>query len=123
MVLCKIIRPVMYSLFAIGILVAHFVQFSSQWYFISQDLGRFGFINERTIPTPVFLSYLKGFTFSGCGWSMVMRVFLIGTIICSLRDIPTLSASDAEVTTFLSVWQTVRMGLFRFGSGLLPGWN
>ena len=80
--------------------MAHFVQSSSQWYFISQDLERFGFINERTIPAPVSLSDLNMFPSSGCGWSMAMRVFLIGTIVCLLSNVLPVSASAAEVTTF-----------------------
>ena len=44
-----------------------------------------------------------------------MRVFCIGTIDCPLRNIPHVSASDDEATTFLSFWQMVRMGAFSFG--------
>ena len=85
--------------------MAHFLRSSIQWYFISQDLERFGFINERTIPTPVFLSDLRELSFSGCGWYMAMRVCLIGTIVCPFSNIPPVSYSDADAdaTTFFSV--------------------
>ena len=100
MVLHKIICPVMYSPFAIGISVDHFLRSLSQWFFISQYLKRFGFINVDD-SKPVFLSDLRGFPFSGCGWSMKRRVFPIVTIVCLLRNIPHVSTSSYKTTTFL----------------------
>ena len=66
----------------------------------------------------VLLSDLRGLTFSGCWWSMVIMVCLIRNIACMLRNIPRFSASYAEATTFFSVWQTVRTGPFSFGLGV-----
>ena len=82
------------------------VRYLRQWYFLSQYLERFGFINERTIPTPVLLSDLRGFPFYCCGWYMEMRVFLIENIVYPLRNIPPAS----EATNF-----------FMFGKRL--GWD
>ena len=70
---------------------------------------------------PVLLYNLKGFPFSGCGWSMAMRVFMIGNIFCPLINIPPVSAFVSEATHCFSVWQTVRMGPFSFGLGVSVG--
>ena len=59
-----------------------------------------------------FAFQLKGFPFSACRWSMTMRVFLVGTIVCPSKNIPLVSASAAEATTFFSVWQAARIGTF-----------
>ena len=101
--------------------MARFVQSSIQGYFISKYLERFSFMNEWTFPTPVLLSNLGGFPFSGCGWSMAMRVFQVGTIVCVLSNIPPVSSYVAEATILCSVWQTVRMGPFSFGLGVSVG--
>ena len=101
--------------------MAHIVRSSSQWYFISQDVERFGFINERMIPTSVLLSDVRGFPISGCGWSMAMMLLMIGAIVCPLRNIPPVSASAAGATTFFSVCKRVRMGPFNFGLGVSVG--
>ena len=85
---------------------------------MSQDLERFSFMNEQMIPTPVFMSNLRGFPFSGCGLSMAMRVCLIGTIVYPLRNIPPVSTSAAEATTFFSVWNMFRMAPLSFGLGV-----
>ena len=37
------------------------------------------------------------------------------------EHLPPVSASSAESTNFLSVWKTVRMGLFIFGLGVSVG--
>ena len=103
--------------------MAHFVQYFSQWYFISHYLERFGFMNERMISTPVLLSDLRGFPFSGCGWSMAMRVCLIGNIDCPFRNIPPVSASSAGDTAFFSGWHMFDMEPFSFGLGVsVVGW-
>ena len=47
---------------------------------------------------------------------MAMRMGLIGTISFTLSNIPHISASTDEATIFFSVWKTVRMGPFSFGS-------
>ena len=70
---------------------------------------------------PVLLSNLRGFIFSGCGWSMAMKVFLIETIVCLLSNISPFSASTDDSTKILSVCQTVMMGPFSFGLGVLVG--
>ena len=98
---------------------------SNQWYFISQDLERFGFMNEQTIPTPVLLSDLRWLPFSGCGRCMEMMVCLIGTIYCQLRNPPPIFCICFWGHNIFSVWQTVRMGPLSFGLGVsvVGGWS
>ena len=84
-----------------------------------QDLECFGFMKERTMPTPVLLSDLRGFPLSGRRCSMAMRVCRIGTIVCPLSNTRPVSDSAAEATTCLSFWHMVRMGLFVFVVGVL----
>ena len=51
-----------------------------------------------------FLSDLRVFSLSSCRWSMAIMVCWIGTIAFPLSNIPPVSNSTAEDTTFLSVW-------------------
>ena len=60
-----------------------------------------GFMNERKIPTTGFLYGLRELVFSGCGLYMAMMLCLIGNIACQLSNIPHVTASTAEDTTFL----------------------
>ena len=70
---------------------------------------------------PVFLSDLRGLTFSGCGYPMKIRFFLIGTIICPVSNIPPVSTSTDEATKFFCVCKTVSMGTFSLGLGVSVG--
>ena len=56
-----------------------------------------------------------GLPFSGCGWSMAMMLCLIGSIKSLLSNIPPVSTSAAEVTTFFCVLQMVSMRPLSFG--------
>ena len=47
------------------------------------------------------MSNLRGFPFSGCGWSMATRVYQIMNIAFTLRKTPPVSDSTAEATKFL----------------------
>ena len=62
-------------------------------------MERFGFMNERIIPTPVLLSDLRGLPLFGCGCSIVVRVCMIGGFACQLRNIPPFYASAVAATT------------------------
>ena len=50
-----------------------------------------------------------------------MNMFLKGTIVYPLKKIPPIFNSATDTTKFFSVWQTVRMGLFSLGLGVLVG--
>ena len=80
-------------------------------------------MNERTIPTLVLLSDLRGLPFSGCGWSMVMRVILIGTIVFLLRNIPPVLASATEATTFLVFGKRLGWDRSVFFGRVIPWWE
>ena len=112
MVLLKIIRPVMYSSLPIGIKAAHFCTIFEPMVFHIPGFGTFWLHKQVDDSNACFVVRLKGVSFSGCGWSMAMRVFLVGTIVCPSKNTPLVSASAAEATTFFSVWQAARIGTF-----------
>ena len=88
-----------------------YLRSSRQWYFISQYLERFDFTKKRMIPTPVLLSNLRGFPFSGCWWSMLISMCLIGNIACNLKNIPPVSSSADEATPFFVFVRRLGWGL------------
>ena len=105
MIFCEIIHPVIYSTFSIGNEVDHFCvvlqPVLSQVPGFVINLERVSFMKQRTVKTTVFLSDLNGLPSSGCGWSIAMRVFRIGTIACTQSNIPPFSTYAAEAITFL----------------------
>ena len=89
-VFCKIIRPVMYSLFPIGVWLAQFFTIFEPMVFHIPGFRTF-WLNKQANDSNTYFSFrLKGFPLSGCGWSIVMRVFRIEAIF-SLRNIPPVS--------------------------------
>ena len=95
--------------------MAHFCTIFEPMVFLIPGFRTFLLHKQVNDSNACFAFQLKGFPFSACRWSMMMRVFLVGTIVFLLSNIPPVSASAAEATTFFSVCKTVRMGPFSFG--------
>ena len=67
------------------------------------------------IPVAVELSLITGVPWGGCGWPSSARATLMGQAFWAARKMPPVSASAAELTTFLRVLQRTWRSAFCIG--------
>ena len=72
-----------------------------------------------SMPWEVELPVLIGV--GGCGWTISIRVVLMGTAYWPLSNIVLVSASVEDAMTVRMVWDLVRIGLFGVGVGWMGG--
>ena len=90
----------------------YFILYLIHQYRISKALESLDNMLDVSIPCAVPLLVSKGVPFAGCGCHSSMQAVRIGQQCRAPRYMPPISASEAEATTFLMVWQRTSMRPF-----------